>query len=547
MTIIPEATVLQIFGGPTTVLAGSTSDVDAGHLMVQDYQGIVTDPHLFLLTVTTPPAHGFLTLSGSPTSQFTQEDINNFIVEYHNDGTLPDVFHVTATATTSTGVATPYTPTFFERDYGGGNPIASDVGAIYIGMMFVGGSDPFTQVDRSDSGHIAVPGAGVTTYAQPITITNANSVVIVTSMTINTVPGTGGSPAACTVSSLTCPGLTFTRLNGSSITRNFTSGTAQTASVTLEVWWAYTSIGFTDILTVNWSVAANYEQFLWYTGYTGAATSSTPFDTNASNNQLLIGNSSNMPVTMTAMTPDAPDHTVSVIYAAVGFNGFVEENPILAPGGYWVGGGGGGGTGLGGGFVTYLAKRGPAFGMQQFLPGDVPPVTETLTDSELLFQPQDAFTDLSVLATRQLFISLGGTPQWMGSSGAIPFSQQPAVYLTTQGPPLDFAGNNGDGGGFAPTGTLEAAAGPGCTPYIVTEASGSAADPQWRLSVSDDGGRTWSTLVKPRSMGKLGEYLTRLRWLKMGQSRERMIRLESTDPVRKNIIGVYLDVGQGMS
>jgi hypothetical protein len=67
------------------------------------------------------------------------------------------------------------------------------------------------------------------------------------------------------------------------------------------------------------------------------------------------------------------------------------------------------------------------------------------------------------------------------------------------------------------------------------------------LSVSDDGSRTWSTLVKPRDIGATGEYKTRLRWLKMGHFRQRSIKLECTDPVRRNIIGIYIDDEQGMA
>jgi hypothetical protein len=175
------------------------------------------------------------------------------------------------------------------------------------------------------------------------------------------------------------------------------------------------------------------------------------------------------------------------------------------------------------------------------------PAGETLTDSELLFQPQHGFVDLSVAATRQLFVSLSGTPQWMGVSGEIPFAQQPAVYLTTLGPPLDFPQNNGNGGAFVVSGEIDPAAGPGCTPHIITEATGPAQRPQWRLTVSDDGARTWSTLVKPRDIGALGHYKTRLRWLKMGQFRQRVIKLECTDPVRRNVIGIYIDIDQGMA
>lgn len=94
--------------------------------------------------------------------------------------------------------------------------------------------------------------------------------------------------------------------------------------------------------------------------------------------------------------------------------------------------------------------------------------------------------------------------------------------------------------------TIAASGGPGCTPYVSTEEAGPAQDPEWRLTVSDDGGRTWSTLVKTRGLGRLGQYLTRVRWLKMGQARQRMIRLECTDPVRRNIIGIYIDTQQGM-
>ena len=175
-----------------------------------------------------------------------------------------------------------------------------------------------------------------------------------------------------------------------------------------------------------------------------------------------------------------------------------------------------------------------------------PPVITTLTDAELVFQPQIGFTDFTDEAVRRMFVSTGGTPAWMESDGGLPFGITPAVYLTTLGPPTDFAQNNGSGGAFAPHGTIWPATGPGCTPYFFVEAAGPEANPQWRLTVSDDGGRTWSRLVKPRSIGALGKYLTRLRWLKMGQSRERVVKLECTDRVRNNIVGIYIDLDQGM-
>lgn len=76
--------------------------------------------------------------------------------------------------------------------------------------------------------------------------------------------------------------------------------------------------------------------------------------------------------------------------------------------------------------------------------------------------------------------------------------------------------------------------------------SGQGSDPQIMLDWSDDGARTWSALQKWRSMGKIGAYKQRLRWLRMGQSRQRVLRLQVTDPVRRNLIGTYVDLKQGM-
>lgn len=77
-------------------------------------------------------------------------------------------------------------------------------------------------------------------------------------------------------------------------------------------------------------------------------------------------------------------------------------------------------------------------------------------------------------------------------------------------------------------------------------AEGQGSDPMWMLDWSKDGGRTWSSQQQWRSMGRLGAYLQRLRWLKLGQSRQWIFRLQSTDPVRRVIIGTYLDVEEGM-
>lgn len=69
--------------------------------------------------------------------------------------------------------------------------------------------------------------------------------------------------------------------------------------------------------------------------------------------------------------------------------------------------------------------------------------------------------------------------------------------------------------------------------------------PKLMLDFSRDGGITWSTLIRARSMGAIGEYQKRLRFLSLGQSRSWVFRLTLTDPVARKIIGIYLDSKEG--
>ncbi len=71
--------------------------------------------------------------------------------------------------------------------------------------------------------------------------------------------------------------------------------------------------------------------------------------------------------------------------------------------------------------------------------------------------------------------------------------------------------------------------------------SGQGSDPQVMLQISDDGGRTWGN-ERWRSAGKLGEYTTRLRWLRNGRFRERSHKFRMTDPVSWSVIGLNADV-----
>lgn len=176
-------------------------------------------------------------------------------------------------------------------------------------------------------------------------------------------------------------------------------------------------------------------------------------------------------------------------------------------------------------------------------------VEPILDVADLFFTNTPAFVDLSQEANRRLFIDVNGCPMYLGVNGQLPFNQAPAVFLTcTAETPATFANNAGLGGTFTITGgdLSLASKQPCCSEVVTAQTIPVGADPQVILSVSDDGGRTWSLLRKSRSIGRLGQYLTRIRWLKMGQFRQRVIRLEITDPVKRRIVGFYVDVRQGL-
>ncbi|WP_323992702.1 hypothetical protein [Nguyenibacter sp. L1] len=173
--------------------------------------------------------------------------------------------------------------------------------------------------------------------------------------------------------------------------------------------------------------------------------------------------------------------------------------------------------------------------------------------ADLFLAAPSGFFDLSQPANRALFLNGAGGAQYLGSDGSRVLGMAPPVFLTVApgAAVAAFAGNGGTGGAFDVTGTiLPAQSNPagGTYPQPV---GGSAdtppgADPQIMLDWSDDGARTWSALRLCRSMGAQGAYLTRLRWLKLGQARQRVLRLQVTDPVRRNLIGFYLDTESGM-
>ena len=76
--------------------------------------------------------------------------------------------------------------------------------------------------------------------------------------------------------------------------------------------------------------------------------------------------------------------------------------------------------------------------------------------------------------------------------------------------------------------------------------TGQGSDPQVMLDISDDGGRTWSDQQPWQSLGALGNYTKRLRWKRLGNFFQRIMRVTISDPVRRTIIAANADIKIGM-
>lgn len=70
--------------------------------------------------------------------------------------------------------------------------------------------------------------------------------------------------------------------------------------------------------------------------------------------------------------------------------------------------------------------------------------------------------------------------------------------------------------------------------------TGQGSDPQVILQVSDDGGHKWSQEQKA-SAGKIGEFKRRVKWNRLGQSRDRVFRVTITDPVPVTLISALVE------
>lgn len=71
--------------------------------------------------------------------------------------------------------------------------------------------------------------------------------------------------------------------------------------------------------------------------------------------------------------------------------------------------------------------------------------------------------------------------------------------------------------------------------------SGQGSDPQSTLEVSDNSGKTWRTMAT-KSLGAMGEYMRKLRWMRLGSAFFRMYRWSISDPVKVVISNAKLDL-----
>jgi len=71
--------------------------------------------------------------------------------------------------------------------------------------------------------------------------------------------------------------------------------------------------------------------------------------------------------------------------------------------------------------------------------------------------------------------------------------------------------------------------------------TGQGVDPQAMLQWSDDGGYTWSS-EQWADIGAVGEYETRVRWRRLGKSRDRLFKVAISDPIRVVFTGASLEM-----
>jgi hypothetical protein len=76
------------------------------------------------------------------------------------------------------------------------------------------------------------------------------------------------------------------------------------------------------------------------------------------------------------------------------------------------------------------------------------------------------------------------------------------------------------------------------------DGAGQGSDPKAMMRFSDDGGHNWSS-EKQGSLGKIGVYGNRLKWNRLGRSRDRVYEVSISDPVKVVLVEGYISATAG--
>ncbi len=83
-------------------------------------------------------------------------------------------------------------------------------------------------------------------------------------------------------------------------------------------------------------------------------------------------------------------------------------------------------------------------------------------------------------------------------------------------------------------------------PTVTGDGTSSAMPPVVNLRWSDDRGKTYSSYVQ-QSMGALGQYLTSIKWWRLGMARDRVFELSWSVPTKTALNGAYIDVTEAQT
>ena len=260
----------------------------------------VTDPNLFLYSFATPPAHGVIKLDGVTATQFTQQQVNDGRVAYVSTDGITDSIQYFLRTTTTAGVAKPYTPTMTMDS----DTMPSNDGGIYLATAMVGAVAPPTF--RVLGGFQGSSGTSNTHSATFDLL--AGDVVVINAW------ATPLSAPYANVTSIIASGLTLTHIGGGKVTTAAASN--PTIYNTAEWYWAPVGSNMTTTVTVTFDKTfARSLMEISFWAFQGAASLTSPWDTNASN--LVSTTATTLPPTL-YLTTDAPDeHVLPVFYEIV--------------------------------------------------------------------------------------------------------------------------------------------------------------------------------------------------------------------------------------